>query len=193
MLAVRGWVIEYDAWPVKPERRGEGGRLIGVYPPVSASISNEMLRLRDIVKYKGGRYGLPDKPLAVALLNTSGFTEEREMTEALFGTEAVEHSPGQRDSVRAVRQRDGYWRQGPPKRGSRVSAVLLGQNIYPWRITADAPRLWVNPWADRPMVDSPPLTAFTAHDTGEVYQVRSGLTPDTIFGLAPEWPGFERR
>jgi hypothetical protein len=191
VLDVRGWTIEYGAWPVKPERRGEGGRLIGVYPLVGAFISNEMLQLRDLVKRKGGHYGLPDKPLTVAVLNTSGFAEDREVSEALFGTEVARYIPGERGSVRMVRQRDGYWRQGPPKRGSRVSAVLVGQNIYPWRITAQTPKLWINPWADKPMADPPFLETYTARDTGEVHQVRSaGATPDAIFRLDRDWPGF---
>ena len=193
VLAVRGWIIEYDAWPVKPERRGERGRLIGAYPAVSASISNETLRLRDLLKFKGGRYGTPDRPLVIAFLNTSGFTEEPEMTEALFGTEAFEYTPGQTDSGRMVRQRDGYWRQGPPKRGSRVSAVLFGQNIYPWRIIGEMPSLWLNPWADKPLNDSLPLRTLTAYDTGHVHQVQDGtMSPEELFELPTDWPGFTR-
>ena len=191
VLHVRGWTIEYVAWPVNPDRRGEGGRLIGVYPSVGAFISNEMLQLRDLVKRKGAHYGLPDRPLAVAVLNTSGFAEDREVNEALLGTEVAQHTPGQRDSVQVVRQRDGYWRQGPPKRGARVSAVLVGHNIYPWRITADTPKLWINPWADNPMTDSPPLETYTARNTGEVHQTRTAsVTPAAIFSLDPGWPGF---
>lgn len=193
-LTVRGWEIEYSAWPVLPERRGEGGRLIGVYPTVTAFISNDMLRIRDLVKYKGGRYGSPDKPLQIAILNTSGFAEAQEIQEALFGTEALSYFVGQPDSTHLVRKRDGYWRQGPPVRGSRVSAVLVGQNIYPWRICAETPKLWINPWADKHMIDPPLLETHTARDTGEVHQVRAaGSAPDAIFGLDREWPGFQRR
>lgn len=179
---------------VLPERRGEGGRLIGVYPTVTAFISNDMLRIRDLVKYKGGRYGSPDKPLQIAILNTSGFAEAQEIQEALFGTEALSYFVGQPDSTHLVRKRDGYWRQGPPVRGSRVSAVLVGQNIYPWRICAETPKLWINPWADKHMIDPPLLETHTARDTGEVHQVRAaGSAPDAIFGLDREWPGFQRR
>jgi hypothetical protein len=189
---VRGWSIEYGAYPVKPEHRGEEGRLIGTYPMTGAFINDEMLRLRDIVKRKGRHYGVPDIPFMVAVLNTSGFVTDGEVTEALFGTEAVEYIPGDRSSVRRVRQRDGYWRLGPPKRGSRVSAVLLGENIYPWRVVAEMPKLWINPWADLPLSDALPMQTYTAHDTGEVYEARTGTLPNSLFGLSTDWPGFSR-
>jgi hypothetical protein len=193
VLDVRGWSIEYGAYPVKPERRGEEGRLIGVYPMIGTFINDEMLRLRDIVRRKGGHYGQPDKPFVVAVLNTSGFVTQDEVTEALFGSQVVQYYQGDRESVQSVRQRDGYWRQGPPKRGSRVSAVLLGENIYPWRVVAEMPKLWINPWADLPLTETLPMQTYTAYDTGEVYQpqVRT-VSSDAVFGLNSDWPGFAR-
>jgi hypothetical protein len=115
------------------------------------------------------------------------------MTEALFGTEAIGNYTGGRDSIRPNRQHGGYWRQGPPKRGSRVSAVLLGEHIYPWRIVAEMPKLWINPWAEVPLSNAPPLQTFAAHDTGEIYDATtSTATPDSIFQLPDGWPGFGR-
>lgn len=193
VLNVRGWTIEYSAWPVKPERRGEGGRLIGGYPMLGGVINGEMLRFRDMVKRKGGRYGLPDKPLVVAVLNTSVFLDEGEVNEALFGSVAIRYYQDIAGSAEAerVRQRDGYWRQGPPKRGSRVSGVLLGANIYPWRVSSELPELWLNPWADTPMDDHLPFTTHTANDDGRLLRIREKNTsPDLLFGLTPGWPGF---
>ncbi|SPM34775.1 hypothetical protein MRAB57_2596 [Mycobacterium rhizamassiliense] len=192
VLPVRGWIIEYGAWPVNPEARGERGRLIGSYPMTGGWIDNEMLRYRDVVKRKGGHYGLPDKPLMVAVLNTSGFLDGDEVAEALFGSGAVEYYEGQPDSVRSVRKRDGYWRQGPPKRGSRVCAILDGENIYPCRVAARLPKLWVNPWAENPIQATLPFVSITAHDTGEVYQTDCGTSTDAVFDLSADWPGFAR-
>jgi hypothetical protein len=190
---VRGWTIEYGAWPVTAESRGERSRLIGSYPITGGFTGNEVLRYRDIVNRKGGRYGLPDKPFVVAVLNTSATNEQDEVAEALFGSRAVEYYEGQPESVRSVRRRDGYWRQGPPKRGARVSAVLDGENIYPWRVTAQLPKLWINPWADKPANAGLPFTTLTAHDTGEVYQTDDGISAHAVFGLDADWPGFPPR
>jgi hypothetical protein len=190
VLTVRGWTIEYGALPVKPESRGEKGRLIGSYPITGGFTGNEMLRYRDIVKRKGQHYGLPDKPFMVAVLNTSAFLEQNEVAEALFGSRAVAYYQGQPESVRSVRKRDGYWRQGPPKRGSRVCAVLDGENIYPWRVSAQLPKLWINPWAEKPGNATLPFATFTAHDTGEVHQTDNGTSADAVFDLSADWPRF---
>ncbi|WP_407689718.1 hemin-binding protein [Mycobacterium sp. HUMS_1102779] len=192
VLRVRGWIIEYGAFPVKPESRGETSRLIGSYPMTGGSINNDTVRYRDLVSRKGGHYGQPDKPLVVAVLNTSGFLEQDEVAEALFGSRAIEYYEGQPESVRAVRRRDGYWRQGPPKRGARVSAVLDGENIYPWRVSAQMPTLWVNPWAERSINATLPFATFTARDTGEVHQTKSGTSAGAVFDLNTDWPGFGR-
>jgi hypothetical protein len=192
VLNVRGWTIEYGAWPVKPESRGDRGRLIGAYPMTGGFINTDTLRYREIVKHKGGHYGLPDKPFVVAVLTTAAFLDQDEVAEALFGSRAVEYNQGQPESVRSVRRRDGYWRQGPPKRGSRVSAVLHGENIDPWRVSARLPSLWINPWADKSLPASLPFATFTAHDTGEVYQTESGNSADAVFDLSADWPGFAR-
>lgn len=193
VLEVRGWTIEYSAWPVAPERRGEGGRLIGIYPTIGGSVNGEMLRFQEIVRRKGGRYGLPDKPFVVAVLNTSAFLDEGDIAEALFGSVVVEYYEGIADSVRRVRQRDGYWRQGPPTRGSRVSGVLVGKDIYPWAVCrSELPELWVNPWADAPMEVHFPFTAHTANDDGQVSCIREKATSaDLLFGLAQGWPELQ--
>lgn len=190
VLEVRGWVIHYEAWPVEPEHRGKPGRLIGVYPMIGGVTNNEMFRYRDLVKYKGGHYGSPDQPFVIAVLNTAAFLKHDEIAEAMFGTKAVEYIQGQPGSAKVVRKRDGYWRQGPPRRGGRVSAVLDGKNIYPWSASASLPKLWVNPWADLPLTTGLPFATFTAHDTGEVHQTGTGATTESVLGLSVDWPGF---
>jgi hypothetical protein len=185
-------VIDYGAWPVEPEHRGEKGRLIGMYPMTGGFTGGEMVHYYDIVSRKGGRYGQPDKPLVVAVLNTSGFFDQNEVAEALFGSEVFEYTPGQNALVKTVRRRDGYWRQGPPRRGARVSAILDGENVYPWRVSDHLPKLWINPWAEKPVTAFLPFATFTAHDTGEVYQRESGTSAEAVLGLSADWPGFAR-
>jgi hypothetical protein len=192
VIKPRGWIIEYSAWPLLPESRGGHGRLIGAYPMAGGFTNNETSRYRDIVSKKGGRYGQPDKPFVVAVHNTSGFLDQGEVAEALFGSHAFEYNPEQAQIVKTVRRRDGYWRQGQPARGARVSAVLDGENIYPWCVAAQLPKLWLNPWAAIPVDAAPPFTTFIAHDTGEIYQRESGTAAEAVFGVSSDWPGFAR-
>jgi hypothetical protein len=186
------WIIDYAAWPVEPEHRGEKGRLIGMYPMTGGFTSSEVVHYREIVSRKGGRYGLPDNPLIVAVLNTSAFFDQNEVAEALFGSEVFEYIPGQDTFIKTVRRRNGYWRQGPPPRGARVSAILDGENLYPWRVSDHLPKLWINPWAEKPVTANLPFATFTAHDTGEVYQQESGTSAEAVLGLSADWPGFAR-
>lgn len=74
--------------------------------------------------------------------------------------------------------------------GGRPSAVLDGENIYPWRVMAKLPKLWINLWAKKPVNASLPFATFTAHDTGEVYQTKSGTSTEAVFGLSADWFGF---
>lgn len=192
VLTPGDWIIDYGAWPVTPEHRAEKGRLIGMYPMTGGFTGGEVVHYREIVSRKGGRYGQPDKPLVVAVLNTAGFFDQNEIAEALFGSGVFEYIPGQDAFVKTVRRRDGYWRQGPPPRGARVSAILDGENVYPWRVSDHLPKLWINPWADKPVTAALPFATLTAHDTGEVYQRESGTSAATVFGLSADWPGFAR-
>jgi hypothetical protein len=41
------------------------------------------------VTRKGRHYGKPDKPLVVAVLATNGFVDDRDGTNALFGSESM--------------------------------------------------------------------------------------------------------
>lgn len=62
-----------------------------------------------MVANKGRRHGQLPKPLILAVLNTSAFIDEDDITDALFGSTAVEYVPS---SVKSVRLLNGYWR-GP--------------------------------------------------------------------------------
>lgn len=189
-IDTRGWKIAYGALPIDPEHRGKEGRLIGIYPTSGVYINNETERLRATVRRKGGKYGTPDKPLVIAVLSTSGFVEEDELTEALFGSVALSYYQGLPGSEEWVRQRDGYWRNVPTKRGARVSAVLYGMNVYPWRVTNGLPKVWLNPWASIPVKSLAEFDTTTATDDGEISTTAANLEPSDVFGLPGGWPGF---
>lgn len=90
---------------------------------------------------KGRRYS--DKPLVllplvVAVLEQSGWVDEDDIGEALFGRTEWQWYQGDADSIHQVRKRNGYWRgnwsDDDPQRGTRGSAVLFGSNLRYWRI-----------------------------------------------------------
>jgi len=117
--------------------------------------------------------------------------DETDIQSALFGSVVASWLEGQPDSVRLERVRNGYWRPGTDPRGTRISAVLFGNNLRAWRANTGLPELWINPWATNPLT---PLAAFTTVtvDDGDNF-VRSSATKTAaeVFGLSPGWPNSQ--
>jgi hypothetical protein len=131
----------------------------------------------------------------IAVLSTSGFIDDEDMGEVAYGRKAVQYAQGDRDSVRRIRKRNGYWRgdwsRDNQPRGARVAAVLFGRNLRAWAVTEDLPQLWLNPWAAVPLTHNDGFTTFTTDDSGEIRRDQGHLTADDIFKLPGEWPFFE--
>lgn len=190
-VSTRGWELDLEAWPVEPDRREPGGRVLGVYPVEQAFVNRDIERIRKIVAGKGRRYGQLEAPLVVAVLNTSAFVEEDDVTDALFGSTAVEYVEYEPSSVKGVRLRNGYWRGRHSDRGARVSAVLLGQYLHAWNVANTTPTMWINPWANT-LIDQCDqfCDSITASDAGQVAKQEHDLVPHALFGLDHDWPGF---
>jgi hypothetical protein len=196
VIRIRDWSITFVAIPKRPDSRSDGGRLIGFLPPVFASPANDVDRIHEALSKKGRRYGrepLP-LPLVVAVLEVSGFVDEDDVADALFGRRAFEWTPGEPDSVQLVRKRNGYWRgdwsSDDVQRGTRVSAALFGSNLRYWRIATDLPQLWINPWAPVPLNHHDDFTTTTEREDGEIISAEGSLNASTVFSLDPEWPNF---
>lgn len=191
-VQVRDWTLTYIAHPKQPEGRYKGGRLLGYLPATGGFVINDVERIHNALREKGRRFSRLDKPLdkplIVAVLSISGFVDEGDMTDAVFGRKAVEYVPGDPPSVRLVRLQNGYWRGKESERGSRVSAVLFGQNIRPWSLASHLPRMWINPWASMPLDEADSLAIFTAEDDGNIISRGTTLSPRGLFGLPSEWP-----
>lgn len=191
-LSVRDWKLVFRAFPVKREYRGKSGRLLGMYP-VTAGIVNNKEMIRKALNRKGGRYGLPDKPLVVALLCMSSFVEDDALDQALFGSVAYQYYVNEPSRQgKWIRQRDGFWVRGTRPKGTRVSAVLAGMGVMPWCLTRQLPRLWLNPWASRPLIVTEPFPTATVNHRGLVVSADTGVGAHVVLGLPKEWPGPEQ-
>jgi hypothetical protein len=123
----------------------------------------------------------------VALVSTTAYTEELDVTNAVFGRrENISDQPG---VFTIERRRNGYWRPPPQVRGARVSGVLFGQRLNHWTIARAFPKLWVNPWANEALVDTGPFAIMTrtADASGPVQEL-SGTGSPSILRLPPLWP-----
>lgn len=190
MITAAGWELSINALPLDPEHRTGEGRLLGVYPVTELFIVKDIERIRNTLGKKGSHYRQPDKPLVVAVLNTSGFIDEVDITAAVFGDTAFNYFADPK-SFKLIRQRNGYWRPPDSSRGKRVSAVLLGQYLHPWNVANTLPKVWVNPWAQHSYPEGePPFALTTVNDSGHVFEQDAGITPQDIFQLDPDWPHY---
>ncbi len=183
-MSVRDWKLVYTAFPKNPDKRGKSRSLLGLLESSRVSAVNDVEQLRDTLSEKGAHYGTPDKPFVVAVLNKSPFGGEDDMTDAVFGTIAVQGGGGLPTEL--VRKPDGYWRGTAG--GDRVSGVLFGQNLNPWSVATVLPRMWINPWASRPITEANPFGTFTVNNDWEVVPSEWSRTADAIFGLPTGWP-----
>jgi hypothetical protein len=183
----RDWVISLRPSVWQPMLRGcPDNRFIGMRTGIGGS-PDDVLKLRNALTRKGRHYGTPDKPLVVATLATNGFVGDREATDALFGSQAVQLNV-QTGASRIVRNLDGVWvsRRGAARR--RISAVLLGVGILPHTVATAWPTLWhhFDPTFGL-AVDLPFRTARLVDETLEL--VEPPRSASDVLALPTDWPG----
>lgn len=187
VLDVRDWTLEYEAFPIGVEHRGQPGRLLGMHAVEGGEVKVDDA-LRRALQRKAKKYRELDAPLVLAAMMEPPFSGDEEAESALFGPKAVRYYQGYSDNVRWVRLRNGLWvrQAGPVAR--HVSAAIISASIEPWTHHARLPRVWSNPWADHPFVDLSELPSGTADDRGSIGCSDGTLSASTIFGLPGEWP-----
>jgi hypothetical protein len=188
---VRDWKLVFRPLPIKPERRGKEGPMLGIYPASSGYVNDKPMA-RKTLERKRRQFRQLDGPFIVALLTTSPSMDDESIAEALFGSEAVQVRVDDPTSEpKTIRKRDGFWMPGMRPRGTRVSAVLVGKSLLPWTCTRELPRLWLNPWATHPLVRTDPFPATTADERPAFTSHDPSVKAFEVLGLPEEWPGPE--
>ena len=151
-----GWVVEFTAYPVPAEYRGQAARAIGIEMTADADEITDDQALERVLRTKASRYGRLNQPFVIAVSEQSwerapgGEGSEWHRTNALFGRQQLEFSSDggsrwTRDGRTGLwRRRDGRWLN------TRVSGVLLTTHLTPWNVFETVPELWINPNADYP-------------------------------------------
>jgi hypothetical protein len=191
LLEVRGWWLQFTAFALSPEGRGRPDhRLLGMGPGMAGYV-NDREQLVSALIGKRRRYR-PEEPLVVAvLLMSSGTVDDEDIESALLGPVVYPVLP-ESGLGRPFRQRDGFWIRENRPIGTRVSAVLTGNNLVPENVTNTWPRLWPNPWAARPLPTDLPFPRGVANQQGVVeYEEVTGAL-HSILEVAGDWPGPEK-
>jgi hypothetical protein len=184
--SANGWSFEFEAVLLPPARRGTGLPLVGAFTGCVADTASASPPLLRALETKAAKYGR-DLPLVIAVLsNTALGTGDDDVGRALFGTRPDTASP-------TGRSRPGLWRDGEAWRHDHVVQVIAAQDLYPWSITRQQPRVWTNP-RPRATLAVPAQPGWLRHvqvDEGHraVADVPPAAVPPTqFFGLPPEWP-----
>jgi hypothetical protein len=190
LINVDDWSVLFEAVPVKPEARGNTGRLFGGGPGTAGHV-DDVDQLRDTLKHKRAKYGTLHVPLIVAVNCASSFMEPNDISGALYGSMAMEYQPGPPGSSKWIRQRNGTWMGNDGPRGRRMSAVLTAVQLHPTTMASTQLALWLNPWADVPVEGEWPFSVGSGSDRGPVGFDERRVDMARLLGLPDGWPASE--
>jgi hypothetical protein len=115
--------------------------------------------------------------------------DEDDAVNALFGSDGVEvwREPGGGFGHRDIRTPDGAWFGPGGPVNTRVSAVLSTERLTSWSLGQRRARLFLNPWAARPLVGSP-IPVGRRRVDGDRLVRPAGQSIRELLGLADGWP-----
>jgi hypothetical protein len=185
-----GWRAKFFPIPKSPDARGKPGvRPLGMWFHGVHQITTWQA-IRDSVLAKAGRYGELDLPYVVAVDVFAEHQDRIQVMEALFGQEqiVIRWSGGIPGKAEPARAPNGVWTSETGPRNTRVSAVLIGENVLPSRAAAPTLCLYHNPWAKRAyrgaLTRLPQAVPVVDH-----MEWRDGLHTADALGLPKDWPG----
>jgi hypothetical protein len=179
----RDWRVRLEALPRRRERRGQPADPFVGIGPMSIGFVNDRHRIGRALDKKKRQARVDSDPVVLAVMGMSPVLDQEDVGQALFGSEAIEIATG-----RLIRQPNGFWRSRRGASGTGVSGVLVGSAIHPWLIAKDLPRLWLNPWAAKPLDMELPLPLAIVEDEQLVF-TEATQPPHKVFGLPSDWPG----
>lgn len=146
-----GWVVEVQAFPKRPDKRGKNERVIGMEFSGVRSV-NSWEPIRDAIRAKGNRYGKFEKPFLIAV-NTDAFSLDRiDEMQALFGQEEFLFTVGDPEAQPEMRRKgNGAWQGEGGPQYTRVSGAWLFGWLSPWNVVEARNTLYENPWAEHPL------------------------------------------
>lgn len=182
-----GWSIVFEAIPKKPDKRGQGQRVIGALSG-GVRMVNAWEPIRDAVKAKGKKYGVLPHPLLVAI-NVDALSLDRiDEMQGLFGQEEFIISMGDISAPPQMRRKpNGVWFGPEGPQYTRVSGAWIFSTLNPWNIVSRKNTLYFNPWATKTLP-----TLFTrvhhAKTEGDKMKWSEGRLLGSILELVAEWP-----
>jgi hypothetical protein len=191
-VAVDDWVIGLRAHPRSPADRGNpNGPTIAVFPGMAAFPDAVMAATVPTLDEKASKYGELDAPHVIAAWVMSPFAHERQVGSALYAADLPLGTGSHPIVMPPDEHRQGLWTPDQARR-DRPSAVLLAGNFdFNYNaIGRHMPRLWHNPWAQRPLDAELPFAASrVAPDERTIENKPATASASAILGVDQTWPG----
>jgi hypothetical protein len=187
-----GWNVTFTAVPKPKEIRGKPGvRPLGLWSFGSIGC-HEKECIRKAIKSKGTRYGNLGLPYLIAINVVGAYRLSKvEVDSALFGDEAFRFyiHPKMGVKTEATRSCNGAFIGRNGAINTRVSGVIICDNLLWGNISTNNPVLWHNPYASFPFDPAQwPLPQMKPNREKNVMEFDSGKNARGIFGLSDVWP-----
>lgn len=139
------------------------------------------------LKYKAKKYGDLGKPYVIAINALDHSIDTEDIFETLFGSVVYKVGVDNLSINNQERLPDGFWYSKTGITYTRVSALMVGLNIYPWSIGTNGLKLYHNPWAK--ISYSGDLCKLPQYKSVENnYEEIPGTLVKDILGIQEKWP-----
>lgn len=139
-LGTGGWIIQITPHP----GRSKPGRVLGIFNG-KVGWSDDGSRLRKRLNRKHHKYAALGLPILLAVLSTTGRTDDWDVTNALYGQDAITVDVESGEVVGNTRQPDGQWYRGDAWGAREVSAVLTTNLTSSGFLHRSGHDLWLHP------------------------------------------------
>lgn len=181
----RDWILHFHAIPLKAGLAEGSTPMIGMHGPASAGVIDKHTSLMRALDSKANRYGRPDAPLVIAVLDNTGpiGTHGYNIEQALYGLAAARPT---NHPVLADLVHEGHWLTRNGWRRGHAPQVISAIQLSPWHVANYTPQLWttLEPGAVGPA--QPDFLARMDLSTPDPSPLPSADNP---FGLNMDWPG----
>lgn len=188
-----GWSGQVGAWPTNPDSSPTRNRSIGVYGHHPVQTVDDASKIRRALAEKVRAYGRLTSPFVIVIGMHIFDSDYSESTNALYGQHSISvtfSGEGETHS-QPFRAADGFFGRPGAWRNTRVSGVLIVNQLSPHDPTRADVSFWVHPGATHRMPESPYFPGSIRELVGDRVESRLGLDARRLLNLAEDWPTGE--
>lgn len=183
------WSGDLMAIPKKPSARRPSERSIGVYGHTPVRVVDDAPKLRRALYAKARAYGRLDAPFVIAIGTYLWDSDDWQVKNALYGSSSISVEFGMEAlKTTPFRKGEGFFGVPGAWRNTRVSGVLVVNQLAPHDPFVAQVDYWPHPAAEHPLSDPRLFPGRVRELSGAGLVDTEGLDARELFGLAIDWP-----